>query len=208
MAGGTMTRPFEALLNRQVAASTPARDLLAALAGRSFAIEVAGAPGRPLLRLTLSALADELRVTAGDGPADATVRGTPFGLAALVAGRAEGRTSAAGVAVDGDAEVAAGFEKLLAHARPDLEAELARLVGELPAHHAARTARGILDWGRRAARSLLRSSGEYLTEEGRDLVPRAELDVFLGGVDAVREDVDRAEARLQLLEAGFRRKAS
>ncbi|MEI8258256.1 MAG: SCP2 sterol-binding domain-containing protein [Deltaproteobacteria bacterium] len=208
MAGATLTAPFEALLNRQIEASTPARELLASLAGRAFAIEIEGARGYPLLRLRLAADAGQLTVSHGEGAADATVRGTPFGLAALVAGRAEGRTTASGVTIDGDAEVASGFEKLLGHARPDLEAELARLVGELPAHYAARAVRDVTDWGRRAARSLLRSSSEYLTEEGRDLVPRAELDAFLGDVDGIREDVDRAEARLQLIEARLGRKAS
>ena len=201
-------RPLEALLNRHVEASTPARERLALLEGRAFALEVEGVPGRPLLRQRLSATGGRIAVTAGDDPVDATVRGTPFGLAALASGRREGRTSASGVTIDGDAEVAQSFEKLLGHARPDLEAELSRLVGEMPAHYAARAAHGVLDWGRRAARSLLRSSGEYLTEEGRDLVPRAELDAFHGGVDAIREDVDRAEARLQLIEARLGRKAS
>jgi ubiquinone biosynthesis protein UbiJ len=204
----TLTRPLEALLNRHIDVSTPARQQLALLDGRAFALEIAGAPGRPLLRLRLAATGEHLGVTAGDGAVDATVRGTPFALAALAGGRRHGRTSASGVTIDGDAEIAQGFEKLLGHARPDLEAEFARLVGEMPAHYAARTARGVFDWGRRAARSLLRSSGEYLTEEGRDLVPRAELEAFHGGVDAIREDVDRAEARLQLIEARFGRKAS
>ena len=204
----TLARPFEALLNRHIDASTPARELLATLEGRAFALEVEGAPGRPLLRLRLAATGDCLTVTTGEGAVDATVRGTPFALAALAGGRREGRTSASGVAIDGDAEIAQAFEKLLGLARPDLEAEFARLVGEMPAHYAARTAAGVLDWGRRAARSLLRSSGEYLTEEGRDLVPRAELEAFHGGVDAIREGVDRAEARLQLIEARLGRKAS
>jgi ubiquinone biosynthesis protein UbiJ len=207
MARPSLTRPLEALLNRHVEASTPARAALAALEGRAFALELDGG-GRTLLRLTLRSAAGHLAVETGAGAADATVRGTPFGLAALLAGRAEGRTSASGVRIEGDAEVAAAFEKLLGHARPDVEAELARLVGDHAAHVAARTARGFADWGRRATRSLLRSSSEYLTEEGRDLVPRAELDVFLGAVDRVREDVDRAEARLQLLEARHARKAS
>ncbi len=204
----TLIQPFEALLNRQVEASTPARALLGTLAGRAFALEIEGAPGHRLLRLTLTATHDRLTVASGDRPADATVRGTPFGLASLLAGRSTGRSAASGVRIDGDAEVAAAFERLLAQARPDLERELARLVGELPAHYAARSARGVFDWGRRAARSLLRSSGEYLTEESRDLVPRAELESLLGGVDGLREDVDRAAARLQLLEDRRRRKAS
>ena len=151
-----LLKPFESLLNRNIAASTPARQALAGLAGRAFAIEIA----------------------------------TPI----------EGRLAGASVRIVGDAEVAGAFEKLLKHARPDLEEELARLVGDVPAHQVARAARGVVAWGKMAADSFARNVGEFLTEESRDVPPRAELEHFLAGVDRVREDADRAEARLRLLE--------
>ena len=40
---------------------------------------------------------------------------------------------------------------------------------------------------------------EYLGHERGDLVPRNEGEQFLRGVDAVREGVDRVEARLENL---------
>ena len=40
---------------------------------------------------------------------------------------------------------------------------------------------------------------EYLGHERGHLVPRAEGEQFLRGVDAVREDLDRLQARLDLL---------
>jgi ubiquinone biosynthesis accessory factor UbiJ len=201
MAAAPLLRPFEALVNRNLRASTPARELLAQLAGRSFAIQLETPIGGRLVRLRLAATADGLAIVSGDEPADASVTGTPLGLAALLAGRSGGRFTAAGVTIAGDAEVAAAFEKLLRHARPEFEEELARLVGDAPAHYAARAARGAFQWGRRALDSLARNVGEYLTEEGRDLVPRPELEAFHSGVDRIREDVDRAEARLALVAA-------
>jgi len=207
MAAVALLRPVEALVNRNLAASTPARQLLAELAGRSFAIQVETPVGGRLVRLRLAAAPEGLALGTGDEAADASVTGTPLGLAALLAGRSDGRFTAAGVTIAGDAEVAASFEKLLRHARPEIEEELARLLGDLPAHYAARAARGALEWGRRAVDSLARNVGEYLTEEGRDLVPEAELEVFHSGVDRIREDVDRAEARLALASARLARLA-
>jgi ubiquinone biosynthesis protein UbiJ len=198
MNAAPLLTPVAALVNRNLRASTPARELLATLAGRSFAIQVETPVGGRLVRLRLAAAADGLAVGTGEEPADASVTGSPLGLAALLAGRSDGRFTAAGVVVAGDAEVAAAFEKLLGYARPELEEELARLVGDVPAHYAARAASHAFDWGRRALASLARNAGEYLTEEGRDVVPRAELDRFHGAVDALREDVDRAAARLAL----------
>ena len=207
MAATPLLRPIEARLNRTLAASTPARALLRALRGRAFAIQVETPAGGRLARLRLEARDEGLVVDSGDGPADASVTGTPLALAGLLAGRSAGRHGATGVAVAGDAEVAADFEKLLKHARPDLEEELARLLGDAPAHYVASAARGAAVWARRALGSLARDVGEFLTEEGRDLVPRAELEAFNAGVDRMREDVDRAEARVALIAARIARRA-
>jgi ubiquinone biosynthesis protein UbiJ len=207
MAAAPLLGPVEALVNRNLRASTPARELLAELAGRSFAIQVETPLGGRLARLRLAAAADGLAISSGDEPADAAVTGTPLGLAALLAGRSGGRFTAAGVSIAGDAEVAASFEKLLRHARPEIEEELARLVGDVPAHYAARAAKGAFEWARRAVDSLARNVGEYLTEEGRDVVAGPELEVFHGAVDRLREDVDRADARLALVAARLGRLA-
>jgi ubiquinone biosynthesis protein UbiJ len=198
-----LLRPFESVLNRNIGASTPARELLQQLGGRSFAVEAGGVPG-PTLRIRFFVEATGVRVASSDAPADATVAGTPLSLLALLRGDAQGRLQSGGATIRGDAETAKAFEQLLKHARPDLEEELARVVGDGPAYHAARLARGVLQWGRQAADSLARNVGEYLQEEGRDVPARAELEIFLEGVDRVREDVDRAEARLRLLEARLR----
>jgi ubiquinone biosynthesis accessory factor UbiJ len=198
-----LLRPFESVLNRNIGASTPARELLQQLAGRSFAIEAGGAPG-PTLRIRFFAEPTGVRVASSDAPADATVAGTPLSLLALLRGDAQGRLQSGGATIRGDAETAKAFEQLLKHARPDLEEELARLVGDGPAYHAARLARGVLQWGRQAADSLARNVGEYLQEEGRDVPARAELEIFLEGVDRIREDVDRADARLRILETRLR----
>jgi ubiquinone biosynthesis accessory factor UbiJ len=194
-----LLRPFETVLNRNVGASTPARELVRQLDGRSFAIEAGVAPG-PTLRIRLAAHPTGVRVTGGDEPADASVSGSPFSLLALMRGDAQKSIQGSGVAITGDAEVAKLFEQLLRHARPDLEEELARLIGDGPAYHAARVARGVFEWGRQAADSLARNVGEYLQEEGRDVPARAELEHFLNGIDRLREDVDRADARVKLLE--------
>ena len=51
------------------------------------------------------------------------------------------------VRIEGDAETAQAFRELLSHAHPDLEAEVARHMGEGPAHHALRLARGVFNFG-------------------------------------------------------------
>jgi len=97
--------------------------------------------------------------------------------------------------------VAQSFEQLLRHARPDLEEELARLVGDTPAHYAASAARAGLAYGRSALQALARNVGEYLNHESRDLVPGPELEAFAVDVERIRDDVERAAARLARITA-------
>ncbi len=102
--------------------------------------------------------------------------------------------------VRGDAEVASRFRDLLRALRPDLEHELARFTGDLPAHGIARAARACMHWSLSALRAARENTAEYLVEEARLLVNRTEHDEFLRGVDRLRELSDRVDARLTRLE--------
>jgi len=192
-----LLRPFERILNRQIADSSRARGLLAELQGRSMELRFTAIP----LRLRLAAEAEALSVRpAGDEPADAVIEGTPLSFLRLASADAAKSIRAGGMEVKGDAEVAEGFRRLLEAARPDLEEELSRFTGDAPAHYAARFAREALDFGQRASDILARNVAEYLTEESRDLPVRLEAEEFIEGVDRLRESVDRLEARVAATE--------
>ena len=53
---------------------------------------------------------------------------------------------------------------------------------------------GLLAWPLQAAKAA-----EFVTEESRDVVPRAELDAFHDDVDALRDDVERIAAKVARL---------
>jgi ubiquinone biosynthesis accessory factor UbiJ len=197
MATGALLGPIAALLNRNLAASTPARGLCAGLAGRSCAVLLRG----PELRLRLAAEPDALSLAVSDAPADATVAGTPLALARLLKDGSSDQLNSGALSVSGDPDIAQGFARLLHHLRPDFEGELARLVGDVPAYYAGTFARQALRFTRGAAASLAQSAAEYLREERRDVVARAELESYLSGVDQLRDAVDRAQARIELLAA-------
>jgi ubiquinone biosynthesis protein UbiJ len=110
---------------------------------------------------------------------------------------AEGRNP---VQIRGDAEIANSYRELIEAARPDLEEELSRFIGDMPARRLGQIARSVRTWARRARRTAGENIAEYLQEEGRDLITRPELEEFLRGVDSAREAVDRAEARLGRIE--------
>jgi ubiquinone biosynthesis protein UbiJ len=52
---------------------------------------------------------------------------------------------------------------------------------------------------RAAGQALTESGAEFLTEESRDVVGKAELHAFYDDVDAVHDDVERLAARIARL---------
>lgn len=188
-----LLRPFESMLNRQIAASARARGLLAGLAGRSMELRFSPTP----LRVRVAATADALSIRpAGEEKADAVIEGTPLAFLRLATNAATQSIRAGGMDVRGDAEVAEGFRRLLEAARPDFEEELSRFTGDAAAHYLAGFARDAVAFGQRAGDALARNVSEYLSEESRDVPARVEVEEFLEGVDRFREAVDRLEARV------------
>ncbi len=188
---------LEEALNRNVAESRKAQALCRQLDGRVVSLAVTGTP----LEFFVSARDGRLSLSPKNegAAADASLSGSPISLLALAGPRAEGALRGGGVRIEGDAEVAEKFRDLLKHAQPDVEEELARVFGDVAARNLANLARGFLDFGRKAGRSLAGNVSEYLQEEGRDLPTPTEAEEFLAGVDRLRDDVERFEARLARL---------
>src|SRR5690606_11455092 len=97
------------------------------------------------------------------------------------------------VSISGDAELARRLEHLARAFAPDFDEAFARAFGDIAGFQLARAFRGALAWTRSSARTFASDAAEFLTEEGRDLVARAELDAFLDEVDHVRERAERLE---------------
>jgi ubiquinone biosynthesis protein UbiJ len=195
---------LESILNRNVAESRRAQALARQLDGRVMSLVVEGTPVTIFLRADGGRLALTPR---HDGAADASISGTPIALFALAGPRGEGAVRGGGVRIEGDAEVAQRFRDLLAETRPDFEEELSHVVGDVAARRFANFARDLMDWGRRTSASFAGSVAEYLQEEGRDLPTRTEIEEFLTGVDRLRDDAERLEARLARLETAASRPA-
>ena len=135
-----------------------------------------------------------------DGVPDAVITGSLLTLAQLAGRGGEEAIREGSLELAGDAALAQSFQRLLWHARPDLEEELSGVIGDVAAHGLGNLARGVSDWGRKAGSTLRQNLSEYLQEESRAVPSRYEVDKFRGDVEKVRDDVARLEARLALLE--------
>ncbi len=189
-----LTGALENALNRGLPRSPRAQQLCAELSGRKMAIQVPG-----VARVIAESTGDSLRLTPGTDPTDAEIIGGPFGLLALSGDSPQSVLQRRGVEIRGDAAIAERFRELGRLLRPDLEEALSGMIGDVPAHQIGRFARLAFSWGKRAAATTVENAAEYLAHERRDLVSRNEGEPFLRGVDALREAVDRLEARLNLL---------
>jgi ubiquinone biosynthesis protein UbiJ len=193
-----LTEQLQAMIDRHVAGSPRARQLLAQLDGRRMQIIARHTPWRIALlsrdaRLLLS------RDDAAD--ADVVITATPLALLALLREEPADVIRRGDVVMGGDAEMASRFQELLQLLRPDLEAGLARVIGDVPAYGLGSLLRKTLDYGRSSLRTQATNVGEYLAHEKRVLVPRAEAEQYLHDVDSLREQTDRLAARVAALES-------
>jgi ubiquinone biosynthesis protein UbiJ len=120
----------------------------------------------------------------------------------LLTGDPQALIRAGDIRISGSTDTAERFRELLYHARPDIEAGLAAILGQSAAHQLGSFVRGISDFGMRAGEKLAQRMSEHLTTEKRSLLTQAELDGFLKAVDTLANDVERAAARVGRLRNG------
>ena len=193
---------LEGAFNRYLALDPVSLQAMAAFHGRTIGIEVRGVglrfyilPGRGGVQL----------LGHFEGEPDARLRATPAGFARLgLGGEAADAMFAGDVQIEGDTELGQGFKAVLDGMQVDWEEQLSRVTGDVLAHQLMRGVHSARAWGRHVASSLERDTGEYLQEEARVLPAPLEVVEFLDGVDQLRGDGDRLEARIQRLEHTLR----
>jgi ubiquinone biosynthesis protein UbiJ len=195
-----LTQAIENLLNRNLPRSPRARELCEALAGKRVRIEARGL-GWVLVAESMNTSIRLTKEDSGLAPPDADISGSLMNLAALAGSHPEEVIQRGDVTIRGDAEVAQKFRELAMLLKPDVEEELSRLIGDTPAHQALRFVKLATGFGRRTAQTSVRNVAEYLAHERGDLVPRAEAEDFYRGVELLREDLDRLEARARQIES-------
>lgn len=190
-------QPLVSTLNQVLALDPASADRLAQLDGRSIAVRLKTPDLTIYVLFGHGALDLSMTPPTEDHVADATVSGTPAALLALARDPEQGGEA---VEFSGDLGLVRDLRKLLAQADVDWEEQIARVLGDIPAHQLGRAARGFLSWVQASRRSVESGLAEYLTEERRELPTAVEAELFLSEVDRLRQDADRLAARLRLLE--------
>lgn len=194
-------RALEAALNRAIALDPDTRDALAPLAGRRIQITLESPP----LALEIAVEAQRLHVgpvEAGDEP-DLAVRSTLGGLLGQLPffRRDDAPAPVGKLRVSGDADLARRLQTLATRFDPDWQQPFVTIFGEVIGVQIAQGVRATLLKLRDTGGELATSAAEYVTEESRDVVARAELEAFHDDVDTLRDDVERLAARVSRLAA-------
>ena len=194
-------RALEATLNRALSLDPDTRAALQPLDGRRIALSLEA----PVLALQISVAGDRLQVgpvDAADEP-DLAVRSTLGGLLGQLPFLRKDNAAPVGrVRVSGDAELARRLQTLAERFDPDWQQPFVAVFGEIIGVQIANAARSALRQLRSAGTNLAENAAEFVTEESRDVVGRAELNAFHDDVDALRDDVERLQAKVERLRGG------
>ena len=194
-------RALEAALNRALSLDPDTRAALLLLDGRRIALSLES----PAVALQISVAGDRLQVgpvDAADEP-DLAVRSTLGGLLGQLPFLRKDNAAPVGrVRVSGDAELARRLQTLAERFDPDWQKPFVAVFGEIIGVQVANTARSALRQLRSAGGNLTENAAEFVTEESRDVVGRAELNAFHDDVDALRDDVERLHAKVERLRGG------
>lgn len=194
-------RALEAALNRALALDPDTRLALKPLDGRRVALAL----DAPAIALQIRVEGERLQV----GPVDATeepdlaVRSTLGGLLAQLPFLKRDDAPPVGrVRVSGDAELARRLQTLAERFDPDWQQPFTAVFGDVIGVQIANAARGALRQLRNAGTNLAENAAEFVVEESRDVVGKAELNAFHDDVDALHDDVERLAARVRRLGGG------
>ncbi len=188
---------LEDLLNRRIGMTTPAKSLLKQLDGKCMLVRLKGTS----LCLSFIAADEGLVIdTEQVSKPDTTISATPLGFMRLAKDADVSTAGSGDVHLEGDAECARLFQRLLDYGRPDWEEELSRLVGDVAAHQIGNVARGLKEFATNTVDTLSRNAAEFLREESGDVPNQTEVEEFLRDVDTLSADFDRLRQRMRKLE--------
>lgn len=191
-------KALEIALNRALALDADTQAALRGLDGQRVALQLTSPP----LALQVRVEGEALRVgpvDAGHEP-DLGVRTTLAGLLGQIPMFRRDEAPPVGkLRIEGDAELARRLQQLAQNFDPDWQQPFVGVFGDVIGVQIAKAVAAGLRQAQVAGRNLAETAAEFVTEESRDVVPRAELDAFHDDVDALRDDVERIAAKIARL---------
>jgi len=196
-------RALELALNQALALDDETRAELAALNGRSVTLTLESPP----LALRLTVDGERLRVgPAGEAEPDLAIRSTLSGALSQLSRIAglpprDDADRIGQVKVAGDAGLARQLQRMASRFDPDWQRPLIAVFGEVIGVKMADAISVAFKQARNTGQMLTESSRDWLTEEARLVVSRAELDAFHADIETLSDEAAQLSARIARLDA-------
>ena len=179
------------LLNHLINQNSWARDQLQPFAGKAVRFNI------PPVSATITVLEDGGLAMAGEtAEPEATVI-VPFSVALRLLADDEAANTL--ITLEGDTELATALGKVLRNIQWEYEEDLSQLIGDAAAHQIGEFGRKAASEAKRQTLNVAQMFSEYWQEEQPLIAKKRHVEHFLRDVDALREDVERFEKRLDKL---------
>lgn len=104
------------------------------------------------------------------------------------------------LSMEGDTELATEIGKILRTLSWDIEEDLSRIIGDIPAHQVVSTGKLAFREAKRQIFSLSGMFAEFWQEEDPMIAKKRHLDQFAQDVDTLRDDIERLAKRIEKLD--------
>jgi ubiquinone biosynthesis protein UbiJ len=178
-------------LQHLIAQNTWANERLLPFAGKSLQCNIG------FLREHLVILEDGQLAMAGEtNLPDATITLTPSVLLRLMM---QDESAKMDVNIAGDQHLAQGMAQVFANMRWDIEDDLSKVIGDIPANQLSEGAKHLASESKSATTNAIAMLTEYLQEEKPLLAKKMHVEKFNAEVDTLRAQLARAEKKFEKL---------
>ena len=194
-------RVLQDALNKLLALDSASVEKLSALEGRRIELHLQA----PDIALAVEVREQQLHV----GPVNTTqepdisFKSKLSGIMQSLPMFAQGKSAVGAMRISGDIELARILQNLVKEFDPDWQEPFVKTLGPVFGPQVAKLIREGLRTAKAGAENLMQSGAEYVTEEVRVVISKAELDDFNAQVDKIRQRGDRLQARVSGLMQGF-----
>ena len=179
------------ILNHLLGQQPWARDQLCRFAGKSFRLSV------PPITLDLCIDSNGGFIPRQENDPLEAMLSLPASAALQFA--LSGKLDASQIEISGDTELAQGVGHILRNLSWDVEEDLSRIMGDVPAHTLMNFGKRIFAESQRKMESVAGMFTEFWQEEDPLIVKQRHLETFTTDVDKLRDDVERLAKRVEKL---------
>tara|TARA_B100000795_G_scaffold18308_1_gene12171 strand:- start:82 stop:657 length:576 start_codon:yes stop_codon:yes gene_type:complete len=103
------------------------------------------------------------------------------------------------ISIKGDLELANQVSQVLKKIEWDVEEDLSRYIGDIPAIHTTKILKKVITSSQKNIKNITGALLEYWQEENKILTKKRNVEIFYSEVDKIFEDTERLEARIKIM---------